>query len=201
MSYLEPVDRPAFLNVPNAVTLVRTVASMVLTAVALVEQDLLLLGVAYAVYWAGDMLDGFMARRLDQETRLGAVFDVVSDRACCALAGAALLTLRPGMVLPLTIFLIQFLVIDTMLTLSFLYWPIISPNYFSRVHTGVYRWNWSPPAKAVNTSGAVLLILFSPTVLWPALFVTVVAVVKVVSSVVVGRLLLPRERAAVAAPA
>ncbi|WP_322633214.1 CDP-alcohol phosphatidyltransferase family protein [Glycomyces albidus] len=178
-----------FVNVPNAVTLVRTVVSVGLAVPAIVQESMWLAVAAYLVYWVGDMLDGMTARWLGQETRAGAVFDIVSDRACTSLCAAALIVLLPGMALPVGIFLAQFMVVDCMLSLAFLCWPISSPNYFYEVHRGVYRWNWSPPAKALNTGGLVVLVLVSPTPLWPALFAVAVAAVKVASLVAVGRLL------------
>ncbi|GAA1664762.1 hypothetical protein GCM10009830_07880 [Glycomyces endophyticus] len=183
------VAMPRLVNVPNAVTLVRTVVAMGLALPAVVLESMWLAVAAYLVYWVGDVLDGMLARWLGQETRVGAVFDILSDRACTALCAAALLVLLPGMWVPVGIFLVQFMVIDCMLSLSFLYWPIDSPNYFYEVHRGVYRWNWSPPAKALNTSGLVVLVLLAPHPVWPALFAGAVTVVKVVSLVAVGRLL------------
>lgn len=189
-----PVE--SLLTVPNAVTLVRTVAGVVLAVIALVEGSVSILVAAYVVYWIGDMLDGWSARRLGQETRIGAVFDIISDRACTSLCAAALLMLRPDMAVPLGIFLVQFMVIDCLLSLAFLYWPIVSPNYFYEVHRGVYRWNWSPPAKALNTAGLVVLVLFSPTVLWPIALTVAVTAVKVASIVAVARLLAAESAAA-----
>ena len=55
-----------------------------------------LLALAYAVYWVGDILDGWSARRLGQETRLGAVLDIVSDRACTSVLCVGLLAHLPG---------------------------------------------------------------------------------------------------------
>ena len=72
---------------------------------------------AYAVYWLGDILDGWLARRLDQETRLGAVLDIVSDRACTALLCAGLLAHLPGAWVLAVAFLLSFAVLDTMLSL------------------------------------------------------------------------------------
>lgn len=180
---------PNPVNVPNAITLVRTVAAMVLAVMAIAEADVALAVAAYLVYWIGDILDGLSARLLGQETRVGAVFDIISDRGCTSLCAAALLVLRPDMALPLAIFLIQFMVIDTMLSLAFLRWPLLSPNYFYEVHRGVYRWNWSPPAKALNTGALVVLVLVAPSPLWPTAFTLAVTVVKVVSLIAVARLL------------
>ena len=53
---------------------------------------------AYAVYWVGDIADGWAARRLGQETRAGAVLDIVSDRACTAVLCVG--SSRPAEALP-----------------------------------------------------------------------------------------------------
>lgn len=150
-------------TVANAVTLVRTVVSVLLAVFALVEASIPLLIAAYAVYWVGDMADGWSARKLDQETRVGAVFDIISDRACTILCAAAFIRIEPDVAVPIAVFLVQFAVLDTMLTLGFLYWPVKGPNDMHQIDRTIYRWNWSPPAKAVNTSVVVLLCLLG----WP----------------------------------
>jgi phosphatidylglycerophosphate synthase len=177
------------VNVPNTVTAVRTVAAMLLATLAVGHRSVPLAVAAYACYWIGDMLDGLAARWLRQETRAGAVFDIVADRASCALCAAALLVLRPAATVPVTVFLLQFLVLDAMLSLCFLRWPrLLSVNYFGRVHRGVYRWNWSPPAKALNTAGLVALVLVSPSMLLATGWAVAVAAVKMLSLVTVARL-------------
>jgi phosphatidylglycerophosphate synthase len=176
------------INVPNAVTLIRTVVAMVLATAAITGHSLPLLLAGYGVYWIGDILDGALARRLGQETRAGAVFDIVADRGCTALCASALIMLRPDATLPVAVFLVQFMVIDCLLGLAFLRWPLLSPNYFGRVHRQVYLWNWSPPAKALNTGGLVGLVLLAPLPAGPAVFAFAVLVVKIVSLVTVSRL-------------
>ena len=166
------------LNVPNAVTAVRTAGSVGLAVAALTHRSAHLLVAAYLIYWIGDILDGVAARALGQETRTGAVFDIVADRACTSACAAALVVLRPATALPIAVFLVQFMVIDQLLSLMFLRWPLLSPNYFGAVHRGVYRWNWSAPAKSVNTAGVVGLILVAPSPVWPAVFAALVGVVK-----------------------
>lgn len=142
-------------TVPNVVTIVRTVGSVALALIGLVEDRPLLLLLAYGVYWVGDMADGWLARRLGQETRLGAVLDIVCDRACTAVLGVAMVTLVPDALLLVGVFLLTFMVLDTVLSLAFLCWPIDTPNDFWRVDPTVYRLNWSPVAKAANTAGVV----------------------------------------------
>lgn len=161
------------LSWPNAVTLVRTVLAVGLGLVAVVESSARLAAIAYAVYWTGDILDGLLARRLDQETRIGAILDIVSDRACSAVLVCALVTINPSLWLALAIFLVQFMVVDCVLSLAFLRWPLLSPNYFGRVDAVIYRYNWSPPAKAVNTAGVVLAVAAGSAVL-----ATVIAVAQ-----------------------
>jgi phosphatidylglycerophosphate synthase len=154
---------------------------------ALTHHSVRLLVVAYLVYWVGDMLDGASARALGQRTRAGAVFDIVADRACTAACAAALVVLRPATALPITVFLVQFMVIDQMVSLMFLRWPLLSPNDFGAVHRGLYRWNWSPPAKALNTAAVVILSIFTPALVATAAALGVAAV-KMVSLIVAARL-------------
>jgi phosphatidylglycerophosphate synthase len=142
-------------TVANAVTVVRTVAAVVLGVVALTGGDLVVLAAGYVVYWAGDILDGWSARRLGQQTRLGAVFDIVSDRACTSVLCAGLVAHLPGVGPLALVFLLSFMVLDTMLSLGFLCWPLVSPNDFHLVDRRIWRFNWSPGAKAANTAGVV----------------------------------------------
>ncbi|GGO91035.1 hypothetical protein GCM10011584_24160 [Nocardioides phosphati] len=144
-----------FLTVPNAVTLVRTLLAVVLGLAALARADAGLLLAAYAVYWVGDMADGWTSRRLGQETRAGAVFDIISDRACTSVAACALVVIDPRALVPVTAFLLSFMVLDTMLSLAFLCWPVLSPNHFHVVDPTVWLLNWSPAAKAANTAGVI----------------------------------------------
>jgi CDP-diacylglycerol--glycerol-3-phosphate 3-phosphatidyltransferase len=179
--------RPAFLlGVPNRITLVRTVIAMAIATVAFSTGELSWLVIGYAAYWFGDMIDGAVARLRHEESVAGAVFDIVCDRACSFLLAAAFMATFPETIGPLAIFLVQFGVLDTMLSLSFLLWPrIISPNYFYQVDRPIYLWNWSKPAKAVNTAAVVisLVIAYHTGAQWLPYTVAVGAcVVKLVSS-------------------
>jgi phosphatidylglycerophosphate synthase len=140
----------------NLATAVRTAIAVPLGMAALVEASPRLLVAGYLAYWLGDIVDGALARVLDQETRIGAVLDIVADRACGAILAAALAVIRPELWPALAIFLLQFMVLDGALSLSFLRWPILGPNDFHRVDQLIYRYNWSKPAKALNTAGVIL---------------------------------------------
>ncbi|RYP88905.1 CDP-alcohol phosphatidyltransferase family protein [Nocardioides guangzhouensis] len=144
-----------FATLPNLVTLVRTVTAVTLGVLAEATSSLTLAVVAYAIFWMGDLLDGWSARRLRQETRAGAVFDIVSDRACVAVLCAGLVSMVPGVTPVALVFLLSFMVLDAMLSLSFLCWPVVSPNYFHVVDRRVWQLNWSPAGKAANSAGVI----------------------------------------------
>ncbi|MEV0458957.1 CDP-alcohol phosphatidyltransferase family protein [Catellatospora methionotrophica] len=187
MTALELAQPVTLLNVPNSVTAVRTVTAVGLAMAALTHRSAHLLVAAYLIYWIGDMVDGFTARALGQETRAGAVFDIVADRACTSACAAALVVLLPPTALPVAVFLVQFMVIDQLLSLMFLRWPLLGPNYFAAVSRSIYLWNWSPPAKALNTAAVVILAIFTPTAV-AVTFAVAVAAVKTISLVCAARL-------------
>jgi CDP-diacylglycerol--glycerol-3-phosphate 3-phosphatidyltransferase len=179
--------RPAFLlGVPNRITLVRTIVAMVVAAIAFRTGTLSWLVLGYAAYWFGDMADGAVARYRNEESVAGAVFDIVCDRACSFLLAAAFMASFPGTIGPLAIFLVQFGVLDTMLSFAFLLWPgALSPNYFYRIDQPIWMWNWSKPAKAVNTAAVVisLIVAHHTGAQWLPYSVAIAAVVvKVVSA-------------------
>ncbi|GIF71623.1 CDP-alcohol phosphatidyltransferase family protein [Asanoa siamensis] len=191
MTLAEPraaVSVGPFRTVPNSITAVRTVVAVAIGVAALVAGSVPLIAVAYGVYWLGDMLDGWAARRLGQETRAGAVLDIVSDRACTAVLCVGLVALVPGIAVVAVVFLLSFMVLDTMLSLAFLCWPIVSPNYFHEVDRRVWAWNWSPPAKAVNTAGVVVAVVLGQYPLALGIALAVVAVKLWSAAVVVGLL-------------
>ena len=163
------------------ITFVRTVASLVVAAVAVVQRDEHLLWVALGVYWVGDILDGAVARKLGCETRIGAVLDILCDRVNCAPIYLGLAWLHHDFVVPIFIYLFQFMTIDAFLSIAFLAWWVRSPNYFFEVDRTIFTWNWSKPAKAVNSAAVVVLMLLTGS-MWVGLVIALALVVlKVVS--------------------
>jgi CDP-diacylglycerol--glycerol-3-phosphate 3-phosphatidyltransferase len=161
---IDPGDRygvreERLLTGATVITGVRTVASVVLAATAAYEQSLTLLVVALVVYWVGDMLDGFYARVRDCETRIGAVLDVMCDRFNAAAFYIGLAWLQPDLSPAIFVYLAEFMVVDFFLSIAFLAWPIRSPNYFFVVDRSIWLWNWSKPAKAVNSALFAVLLL------------------------------------------
>jgi CDP-diacylglycerol--glycerol-3-phosphate 3-phosphatidyltransferase len=147
------------LTSATVVTVVRTVASLALSLQAAAEGSLRMLVVALVVYWVGDILDGAIARWRRCETRIGAVVDILCDRLNCAAFYVGLCWIEPSVLVPVGVYLLSFMVVDTFLSLAFLAWPIRSPNYFYVVDERIWRWNWSKPAKAVNSAVFAVLLL------------------------------------------
>ena len=176
------VSHEPVLTAPNTITVVRTVVSIALAITALAQSSAGLLVAAYLVYWVGDMADGEVARRLGLETRIGAVLDIVADRANSLTCAACFVALDPRMAVPLAIYVVEFAVVDTVLSLGFLAFEVSGPNDFHGVDLGLWRWNWSRPAKALNTSCIVLACLAGQAEL-ATVFASVVLVGKVWSCV------------------
>ena len=150
----------SFRTAANLVTVVRTVAAVTLALLAAQRGSLTLLLAALATYWVGDMADGWVARLTDHETRIGAVFDILCDRLCAGAFYVGLAWLQPGLAIPIGVYLAQFMAVDAFLSMAFLAWPLVSPNYFYAVDRTLWLWNWSKPGKAVNSAVfAVLLVL------------------------------------------
>lgn len=170
----------------TVITAVRTVVSVVLAAVAAYEQSLTLLVVSLVVYWVGDMLDGFYARVRDCETRIGAVLDVLCDRFNAGAFYIGLAWLQPDLSPAIYVYLAEFMVVDLFLSISFLAWPVRSPNYFFVVDRPIWLWNWSKPAKATNSALFAVLLLVTGW-MWVGLAVaTALLILKCVS---LGRLM------------
>lgn len=143
----------------TVITFARTVLAVGLGVYAARQEDLGLLVLALAVYWLGDMLDGYVARVRGCETRTGASLDILCDRFCCAVFYVGLIWLEPDLAPAIVIYLAEFMVIDCFLSLAFLAWPVRSPNYFFVIDRQTWLWNWSKPAKAVNSSLFAVLLL------------------------------------------
>ncbi len=143
----------------TVITFVRTAIAVTLAAWAAYDGDKTLLVIALVVYWVGDMLDGFVARLRDEETRIGAVMDIFSDRFCAAAFYIGLAWLEPHLSPAIFVYLAEFMVIDCFISIAFLAWPIRSPNYFYEIDRRIWLWNWSKPGKATNSALFAVLLL------------------------------------------
>lgn len=68
------------LNIPNPITLIRVVLSFVLVYLVFMGVDIWTIVILFAIAAFTDFLDGFLARKLKQETIFGRKFDMFADR-------------------------------------------------------------------------------------------------------------------------
>lgn len=170
--------RESLLTVPNLITLTRTLLALVLAATAVSSGSRRLLVAALLSYWVGDILDGIVARALHQETRAGALFDVLADRACCVAFWLPWAVWHPGVTVPVFLYLFEFVLVDGLLSSLWLAWPLTSCNYVERVDGPVWRLNWWPPAKSVNTAALVIFAVVWHLPVVATLLVAAVLAVK-----------------------
>jgi CDP-diacylglycerol--glycerol-3-phosphate 3-phosphatidyltransferase len=178
----------------NLVTLVRVVAGTAVLAVAAVTRSAAWNFAGLAIYWVLDSLDGYLARRLRQETRLGAQLDILSDRLLVVFFYLNYLAMNPSAVVAVALFLVQFCLIDNLLSNQFLRWPLLSPNYFHHVDRRIWRLNWSPPAKAVNSVLGTLLLVLTGWVWLSSLIAVALSAMKVYCWARLQRLPSPEDR-------
>jgi CDP-diacylglycerol--glycerol-3-phosphate 3-phosphatidyltransferase len=185
----------------NVVTLVRLVACMIVFGVARANTDETLNLVGLGTYWVLDMADGALARWLDQETRIGAQLDILADRVLVAFFYLNYATFYPSLLLPICLFLVQFMFIDHYLSNQFMRWPVLSPNYFYEVDRTIWRWNWSPVAKAVNTAAVTGVLVVSKSAVAGTAVCSAMLVLKIWSTYRMSTLRAPENSWPVTRPA
>ena len=181
-------------TVANVITLLRIIISLLLFCAAAYQRSAMLNLAGLAVYWVGDVADGFLARRLNQETLFGAQWDILGDRLAVAFFYLYSLWMYPTLLPSIALFLVQFMVIDHYLSNQYLRWPIMSPNYFYRVDHTIWALNWSKLGKACNTGLVTFLLLAtkSNAVVLPVVIALIL--VKLYSCVRLMRLREPMAR-------
>ncbi len=154
----EPANEPWF-TWANVATVVRVIACVIMFGYAATSRDEIWNYIGLGTYWVLDVLDGFLARALDQETRLGAQMDILADRLLVAFFYLNYVALHPEMIIPVSLFLFQFMGIDHYLSNQFMRWPIKSPNYFYEVDRTIWAWNWSSAGKLLNSAVVTVTIV------------------------------------------
>ncbi|HUS26961.1 MAG TPA: CDP-alcohol phosphatidyltransferase family protein [Kofleriaceae bacterium] len=177
----------------NAVTLFRLVACVAIFGYARACADETANLVGLVAYWILDVADGALARWLDQETRIGAQLDILVDRVLVAFFYFNYATFYPQLLVPVCLFLVQFMFIDHFLSNQFMRWRLKSPNYFYEIDREIWRWNWSPFAKAVNTAAVTGVLVVSKSATAGTIVCGAMLVLKTWSTYRVTRLPAPEE--------
>lgn len=168
-------------TLPSFITLLRTLLSVVFALIAAMNSSVEWLVAAIAVYWAGDIADGLVARLTGRETRSGAIFDIMADRLNVALVYLIFGFWHPELLWAIGLYLTEFIFIDGFLSLAFLFWPLLSPNYFYLVDKQIYQLNWSPLGKVVNSSVFLLATVIFQNVYLSLAIAAVIVGVKIYS--------------------
>jgi CDP-diacylglycerol--glycerol-3-phosphate 3-phosphatidyltransferase len=179
------------LTYANGITLARAAGCLTAVTLSISTGRTWLLFAGLAIHCLGDMADGIVARLRDEETRAGAVLDIVSDRLSIAVYYLSYGHLAHAMLLPIALFLFQFMVLDAHLSLAFLNWPLRSLNYFYLVDRVLYAWNWSTPGKALNSGALVVVMLTTRSPIACTVLVLTIGAVKVLSLVRAHRVGIP----------
>jgi len=174
-------DKETLLTWPSAITLVRTLISVAFALYAATVGSVEWLIAAIAVYWVGDIADGLVARATGKETRSGAIFDIMADRLCVSLIYLIFGFWNPELLWAVGLYLVEFIFIDGFLSLAFLFWPLLSPNYFYLVDKRIYDLNWSPLGKATNSSVFLIATIVFQNVWLSVAIAAVIILVKVYS--------------------
>lgn len=158
----KPKDPKSIYSEANIITLLRLVFSLSFFILAIIKKNPTYNFIGLGIHWFGDVVDGLYARKLKQETIVGAEIDIIADRIETLFFYVNFLYFRPQLFLAAGIYLLDFAFVDFYLSYQFVKYDIISPNYFYKVDRTVYNLNYSPFAKFCNSTVVTLILIFLP---------------------------------------
>lgn len=179
LKIFSPLPPESTFSIPNVITVIRFVGSLVFFVLAIVKMDLTYNFIGLVIHWIGDIADGNWARLFKQETIVGAEIDIIADRVGFLFFYVLYLIFKPELALPVALFVINFAFVDFYLSYQFIKFGLISINYFYKVDRTVYQLNFSLLAKPANTVVVTLTLIFFPQFwVFAAVFAAGLIVVK-----------------------
>ena len=158
----QPIEPDRYFSEPNIITYLRVIFSLFFFILAILYKNPTYNFIGFGIHWIVDFIDGYYARRFNQETIFGAELDIIADRLEIIFFYVNFLYFRPYLYLPVALYLIDYAFIDFYLSYQFVKFKIISPNYFNKVDKTIYLLNYSPGGKFSNSSVVTLLLIFLP---------------------------------------
>jgi hypothetical protein len=143
-------------------TATRAVLASSILGLAVYQESRSLLILGLLVSWAGDMVDGHLARAWRCETVLGAQLDGLVDRltAIWVVVGSVVIAGGSPLAVAAAVAVwLQFGVLDHALSTQFLRRDRWSPDEFHLDDVDAWRLNWSPLAKVMSNVPVGLLAL------------------------------------------
>lgn len=104
---------PGWWTVPNLVTGLRFVLVIPIIALILSQEHPLTVAALAGIFATSDWVDGYLARRLGQTGRIGAVLDPLADRAGIACIAIAIAAIGAAPWWTITLFLVVDLIVGT----------------------------------------------------------------------------------------
>ena len=155
---------------PNVISILRTAGSISLLFCDVTEWPFWVL---YTLCGISDMVDGWLARKLDAETKAGAVLDSVADIvfvACCAIR------LLPVVEIPTWLWI----------------WAgvIVIIKIINQISSLVINKRFCFPHTLANKLTGFLLFLSVPAIFWTLIPISIVAAVATFAAIQEGRLFL-----------
>ena len=160
-------------NLPNLVSLVRILMAPVLLGLAIMQQPLWFLGVLIFTVFT-DVLDGFLARYLNQITEMGSKLDSWGDFFVYSVMALSAWLLWPDIVLDE---LVSFVIIVISFTL-----PVLVGLVKFRTLTSYHTWSVK---LAVAVTISSYLLLFSGLVDWPFKLAAVVCIYAAIEEIAI----------------
>ena len=120
--------------------------------------------------------------------------DIIADRVLITFFYYNHLAGHPQSLVPIGLFLFEYVGPDLSSSIQFLRWPILSPNYFYRIDQRIWKLNWSGLAKVCNTGLVTVLNLVPGAAPVTTAVCLVLIGVKTYSSVRLHRLPWPEEK-------
>jgi len=171
----------------NLITLLRLLLSLIFFCLAAIHHRELYNYLGLGIHWLGDWLDGCWAKTFKQRTIVGAEIDIIADRMESLFFFINFISFHPGLVWPVTLYILNFAFIDFYLSYQFIKFDIISVDFFYLVDQKVFKLNFSQPGKFANSTVIPLLLILLPD-WWPlTLLLTAGLIVVKVESIFILR--------------